>query len=152
MPKIIKSSVSKTKIKNKNPYVQYLLSALKGLMIIVLLLLTISLFVLKGATISVFVKLIIYLSIALGSFICGYNSYKTVRKKGITDGAISGAILLIALIVIIGVLMRFKISDNIFLLIPVTLFSGIAGGIISANKRWNRQVCLNEKKYSYKGK
>ena len=135
MPKIIKSSVSKGKIKNKNPYVQYLLNALKGLMIIVLLLLTISLFVLKGATISVFVKLIIYLSIALGSFICGYNSYKTVRIKGITDGAISGAILLIALIVIIGVLMRFKISDNIFLLIPVTLFSGIAGGIISANKR-----------------
>ena len=135
MPKIIKSSISKSKIKNKNPYVQYLLNALKGLMIIVLLLLTISLFVLKGATISVFVKLIIYLSIALGSFICGYNSYKTVRNKGITDGAISGAILLIALIVIIGVLMRFKISDNIFLLIPVTLFSGIAGGIISANKR-----------------
>ncbi len=129
MPKIIKTKSKK----EYTPIVSYMLSSLKGLFVSFCGLITISYFVMNNAKIGVAILVIAYISIGLGALISGVSSYKYLKKKGILNGCIGGAVYCIIILFIISLIMKFNISFNILIIIPIAVGLGAAGGILSAN-------------------
>ncbi len=129
MPKIIKT---KTK-KEYNPIVSYMLSSVKGLFVSFAGLLCVSYFVMNNAKIGVITMIIAYVSIALGAFISGISAYRYLKNKGIFNGCVGGAVYCVIVLFIISVIMKFNISFNILIIIPVAVGFGAVGGILSAN-------------------
>lgn len=130
MPKILKT---KKQSKNQNKLIVCLLSVLKGFSVFVIGFLLISLLIYKvNDTLFYYYLLLVFL--ALGSFFAGFVSYKKLGGRGIICGLISAAVVTALLLLVILVLMKFQVTSRILLIIPITLVSGVVGGIISANK------------------
>lgn len=131
MPKILKTK--KKQQKSYPPVVKYVLSALKGIVFSFICFVIISLFLTKNNSFTMFYKIMLYLIIIFGGFICGYSSHKHIQGRGIINGLLSGMIYSFALTVIILICIQFNLSSNILLIAASGIFGGIIGGIVSAN-------------------
>lgn len=135
MPEIVKTKRSKGKKAKRSlsPSVSYSLSALKGLLLTFIMLGGISFLVMNNGSFSPFYKVFSYIAVGLGAFVCGFCAYRAVKSRGIVNGAIAAAIYCGVLVLILVCLMRLRVSPQILLLVPISLGSGIAGGIAGAN-------------------
>lgn len=134
MPKIIKTKSVNKKIK-RNPILSYVFCALKGLLLTACILFILSFLLYKGSEATSFFKIGIYISIVIGSFFSGFDSYKKIKNKGILDGAISGLFFLIMLMLVSLLLMRFNVSYQLLINAPLVMLSSVFAGVLSANKR-----------------
>ncbi len=135
MPEILKTKRNKS-VKAKKQFSQpinYLISALKGLLFAFNLLGGVSLLLMNNGSFSAFYKAISYIAVGLGAFICGFSAYRHIKGRGILNGAIGGGVYCAFVILILLCLMRFNISSNILYVLPISLGCGIAGGIMGAN-------------------
>ncbi len=135
MPEILKTKRNKS-TKNKkqfSPPINYLISALKGLLFAFNLLGGVSLLLMNNGSFSAFYKVISYITVGLGAFICGVSAYRHIKGRGILNGAVGGAVYCGFVILVLLCVMRFEVSSNILYIVPISLLCGIAGGITGAN-------------------
>ncbi len=125
MPKIIKTK----KLTNRTYGIPalYTFAVLKGLAVFLNGLIMCSFMVLKSQQ-SNFFYYLAYLFVALGAFLCGYSASKKIKGKGFLKGLISSGIYMLVIILASLILMKFSISVNILLLIPLCLIPGFTGG------------------------
>ena len=135
MPEILKTKRNKTNKSKKSfsPPISYLISALKGLAVALLLLGGLSFIIVSNGSFSAFYKVFSYAAIGFGSFACGFSAYRSIKGRGILNGVIGGGIYCAFIIIVLLCLMRFNVSSNILYLVPISLGCGIAGGITGAN-------------------
>ncbi len=135
MPELNKKSKKKRKISvnTSNPAIIYLFSVLKGLVVLVLGLCVVSVIVMKSSDFNLFTKFIIYGLVLFGGFLSGFFANKKLKGRGIVNGAVASLVFAIIFSVICIIAMRFNISPEILILLPVSIVGGIVGGIISAN-------------------
>lgn len=135
MPEILKTKRNKSTKSKKSfsPPIIYLISALKGLIVVLLLLGGLSLLLMNKGSFSAFYKVFSYIAVGLGAFICGFSAYRHIKGRGILNGAIGGGVYCAFIILILLCLMRFNVSSNILYVVPISLGCGIAGGITGAN-------------------
>ena len=124
---------SSKRLKLQNPVLIHLFSAAKGLVISAIILLLISFMVLKSTSFTTFTKLIIYLSIVVGAFLSGFISHRKIKGKGYLCGALASLFYVALFFAISLVIMKFNVSVNLILVIPIIAVSGVIGGIVSAN-------------------
>ncbi len=135
MPEILKTKRNKT-TKNKKNFstpVNYMLSALKGFIVASVLLSVLSFLLMNNGSFSAFYKAFAYISLGLGAFMCGFSSYRHIKGRGITNGALGGGVFCILIMVALLCFMRFNISSSILYVVPLSIACGIAGGIAGAN-------------------
>ena len=132
MAKIIKTKAKVNKNTHK-PVVTYLLSTIKGVVLSFVGLVVISVAFINNGSFTTFTKIMIYVVLGIGAFICGYISNKKLNGRGLVNGFISTAIYLLIYFTLLLIVMKFKVGLNILIMIPVCLVSGITGGILSAN-------------------
>ncbi len=128
MPKIIKTK--KLTNKNYNIPTLYAFSVLKGLVVFAIGVLICAFMVLKS-TQSNFFFYFAYLFIALGAFLCAYDASKKITGKGFIKGIISSGAYSIVVLILSVILMKFNVSGNVVLLIPLCLIPGFLGGILA---------------------
>lgn len=131
MPSIIKTK--KTKDKKYSKQVTYLFCALKGLFIFITGSLLLSFLLYKTQNNNLTLYIFFYILIAFGGFVSGFNSYKQLKGRGFLNGLIASGIYCGFILLIAIVLMKFSVSSQILLLIPVCITSGFIGGTVSAN-------------------
>ncbi len=125
MPKIIKTK----KISNKNYNIPtlYAFSVIKGLLIFLNGITMCAFMVLKTPQSNFFFYLV-YLFVALGAFVCAYNASKNITGRGFIKGLISSGAYMLVILIISLILMKFNVSVNILLLVPLCLLPGFLGG------------------------
>ena len=69
----------------------------------------------------------------ISSLIAGLISGRMVRSKGIIWGSVSSFLYIITLMLIIASVNKFNISILLFILLPLSVFFGALGGVISSN-------------------
>lgn len=131
MPKILKTH--KKNDKKQSKITVYCISALKGLMIFLNGLGLLSLILLKNSTDSVVFYVFSFVIMALGGFFSGFSAYRKLRGRGFLNGIIASAIYMGIIFIFTIALMRFNISANILIIVPVCLISGFLGGTVGAN-------------------
>ena len=131
MPKILKTHKKNDKKYSKTTV--YCISALKGLMIFLNGLGLLSLLLLKNSTDSVVFYVFSFVIMALGGFYSGFSSYRKLRGRGFLNGIIASAIYMGIIFIFTIALMRFNISANILIIVPVCMISGFLGGTVGAN-------------------
>ena len=131
MAKILKT-LKKNDKKYSKPTV-YCISALKGLMIFLNGLGLLSLILLKNSTDSVVFYVFSFVIMALGGFFSGFSAYRKLRGRGFLNGIIASAIYMGIIFIFTIALMRFNISANILIIVPVCMISGFLGGTVGAN-------------------
>ena len=125
MPKIIKTK--KLTNKNYNIPTLYAFSVIKGLVIFIIGLLFCAFMVLKSPQ-SNFFYYMVYVFVALGAFFSGFSASKRINGRGFIKGLISSAAYMLVIIILSINLMKFNISVNLLLLVPLCLLSGFLGG------------------------
>ncbi len=125
MPKIIKTK----KLTNKSYGVPalYAFAVLKGFAVFLNGLIMCSFMVLKSQQ-SNFFYYLVFMFVALGAFLSGYSASKKIMGKGFLKGLISSGIYMLGIFVVSLILMKFNISVNILMLIPLCLIPGFIGG------------------------
>lgn len=131
MPKILKTH--KKNDKKQSKITVYCISALKGLMIFLNGLGLLSLILLKNSTDSVVFYVFSFVIMALGGFFSGFSAYRKLRGRGFLNGIIASAIYMGIIFIFTIALMRFNISANILIIVPVCMISGFLGGTVGAN-------------------
>ncbi len=136
MPKIIKTRFNKKKssLYSINPVFGYVLCGLKGFVLCILLLLIVSLVLYKSNDFGTFYKIIIYLVIFLSSFFTGTSSYKYNTGKGLIIGLKGSVPFVLFLFLLCVVLLKFKVSAFLLIVVPLSVCGSAIGGIIEANK------------------
>ncbi len=132
MVNIIKTKSKKSQ-NEYSDFANYLICSIKGVFITFAGLILCSLFVLNNSEISGFVNILIYVSVALGSFVCGYLSFKRLKGRGVINGLISSISYSVILILFISLISELNVSANVLVVIPVSVIAGTIGGITSAN-------------------
>ncbi len=117
----------------QNPVLIHLFSAVKGIVVTAIILLLVSFMVLKSTSFTMFTKLVIYLSVVVGAFLSGFVSHRKNKGKGYLCGALASLFYVALFIAISLVIMKFNVSVNLVLVIPIIAVSGVVGGIVSAN-------------------
>lgn len=125
MPKIIKTK--KLTNKNYNIPTLYAFSVIKGLVVFIIGLLFCAFMVLKSPQ-SNFFFYMVYVFVALGAFSSGFCASKRINGRGFIKGLISSAAYMLVIIILSIILMKFNISVNLLLLVPLCLVSGFLGG------------------------
>ncbi|MBE6802230.1 MAG: TIGR04086 family membrane protein [Ruminococcaceae bacterium] len=125
MPKIIKTK--KLTNKNYNIPTLYAFSVIKGLVIFISGLLFCAFMVLKSPQ-SNFFYYMVYVFVALGAFLSGFSASKRINGRGFIKGLISSAAYMLVIIILSIILMKFNMSVNLLLLVPLCLVSGFLGG------------------------
>ena len=92
-----------------------------------------SLILLKNSTDSVVFYVFSFVIMALGGFFSGFSAYRKLRGRGFLNGIIASAIYMGIIFIFTIALMRFNISANILIIVPVCLISGFLGGTVGAN-------------------
>ena len=94
MPEILKTKRNKTNKSKKSfsPLISYLISALKGLAVALLLLGGLSFIIVSNGSFSAFYKVFSYAAICLGAFVCGFSAYRRIKGRGILNGVVGGGI------------------------------------------------------------
>lgn len=135
MPEILKTKRNKsTKTKKQfSQPVNYLFSALKGLLFAFSTLGAVSLLLLNNGSFTAFYKAFAYIAIGLGAFICGVSAYRHIKGRGILNGVVGGAVYCGFIIVALLCIMRSDVSTNILYIVPISLLCSTAGGITGAN-------------------
>lgn len=131
MPKVLKSV--KKSDKSYSKAVLYSFSVIKGLLIFIIGIAVLSLTVLKNNSSSYVFYCFAYLIIGLGAFASGFFAHKKLHGRGFLNGLISSSIYAVAILITVTIVMRFKVSANIFIVVPVCAVSGFLGGTVSAN-------------------
>ncbi len=137
MPKIIKTKRVKKKneIIDLNPIAAFLLSALKGYVLSIILLLLLSSLIFKGTQFTTLFIILIYLSVSLGGFVSGYSAASNINGRGYINGLISASVFSAFILISNAVLLKFNISTYIFIPLLSSVFMGLIGGIVSVNKK-----------------
>ncbi len=131
MPEILKTKRKKNK--ELKPVFVYLISALKGLILSLLLLGLISIMLLNNASFTVFYKVFLYVAIGLGGALSGFCAYRRLKGRGIINGAVCGALFGVLFCLIMLVIMSFNVGVNIIYILPLSIVCGVVGGIVGAN-------------------
>ncbi len=131
MPKIIKTKKKRDKSYSKP--VLYVFSVLKGLLIFITGILMTSILILKTSSSSQFFYIFAYLILALGAFISGFDAYRKIKGRGFVNGLIASAAYAITSLIIITISLKFDISLQVLLILPISLISGFLGGTVGAN-------------------
>lgn len=116
------------------PIFIYILSVLKGIPISFAGILITSLLHTSNGSFTFFTKIMIYAVVGAGCFISGYISNKKLKGRGIINGLITAIICTIFYTLIIILVMKFQVNENILLFLLTIIISSVAGGIVSANK------------------
>ncbi len=131
MPKILKTS--KKKERKYNKFTIYCIAAVKGFLVFVIGFAMLSLLVLKNSSESQVLYYLSFFVMALGGFVSGFSAYRKLQDRGFLNGITGSAIYMVFLLITIICLMRFNISANILLTVPLCLISGFLGGTVGAN-------------------
>ena len=134
MPKIIKTKISGNKKSSKKYSVKtnYIISASKGFAIALIGLFIVSFLLYKNNSFTLFNKLIIYLSIALGGFVAGLSAHNRLRGRGFINGIIASAIYIALLSFILILVLKLNFSAHMLIIYPVAILSGFVGGVVKA--------------------
>ncbi len=135
MPELNKKLKKKRKISinTSNPAIIYLISSVKGLVVLAIGLSVVSVIIMKSTDFNLFTKFIIYGLVIFGGFLSGFFANKKLKCRGIVNGTVASLAFAIIFSLICIIAMRFNISPEILILFPVSIVGGIVGGIISAN-------------------
>ena len=131
MPEILKAKRKKNK--ESKPVIVYLLNALKGLILTLVLLGIISIILLNNASFTVFYKAFSYIAVGFGGAFSGFCAYRRLKGRGIVNGAICGALFGVILCIILLVVMGFNVNINLIYILPLSIVCGLVGGIVGAN-------------------
>ena len=131
MPSIIKTKKKRDNKHSKN--VTYVLCALKGFIFFITGTSLVSLLLLKSQNDNISLYLFAYLILALGGFISGFSAYKKLKNRGFLNGVVASGIYCAFVLALVIILMRFNISANILLMVPISVGAGFLGGTVGAN-------------------
>lgn len=76
-----------------------------------------------------------YIFMFLGAFFCGVSVQKRVGGRGFLTGILSSLPYLITVLLFVCIILRFNVSVNILISVPVCLLGGFVGGITAVNSR-----------------
>lgn len=136
MPVKIKSKYKK--VNENNIYTKikpYLKGILVGDILFIVGVLISGLIILKTDSTTSFIYYIPYIFMFLGAFFCGVSVQKRVGGRGFITGILSSLPYLITVLILVCIVLRFKISVNLLISVPLCLFGGFVGGITAVNSR-----------------
>lgn len=77
----------------------------------------------------------VYVPLIFAAFMCGYICQKRVKGRGITVGAVAGAVLALLTAAFILILGGEKLTAAFLITPAIQLFSAVLGGITAANQK-----------------
>ena len=78
---------------------------------------------------------IAYVSMLLGAFFCGVSVQKNIGGRGFLTGILSSVPYLLTVLLFVCIILRFNVSVNLLISVPVCLLGGFAGGVTAVNSR-----------------
>lgn len=136
MPVKIKSKYKKVnENKNYNKIKPYLKGVFIGDLLFIVGVIICGLILYKSDSTSSFFYYIPYVFMFFGAFFCGISVQKGVGGRGFLIGILSSLPYLTTIILFVCVFLRFNVSVNLLITIPVCLLGGFIGGIIAVNSR-----------------
>ena len=131
MPSIIKTKKNREKKHSKQ--VTYLFCALKGFLVFIIGSLLLGFLLFKSQNNSLTLYIFLYFVIALGGFISGFSAYRRLKGRGFINGVIASIVYCSFIFFVVILMMRFNVSAQMLLLIPICVLSGFLGGTVGAN-------------------
>lgn len=123
----------KVKLKNLNAGAVVVIGAVISILLFVLLLCIFSYLIVKNDYPVEVYRYFWYIASAVAALTGGLASGRLCKSKGIIWGSLTAVIFGIVLISVLLAVNSFSVDFSIFLLLPVCIITGAAGGIISSN-------------------
>lgn len=124
------------KAKEKNQYVYCVIKGLIFGLASFLILISLFAFVITRIDLSENqIKICAVLCSALSSFIGGFSSTRSIRRKGVYLGAVTSLSMTVLIFLILLAVNGTDIGYTFFIVMPITLLTGSIGGISAVNIR-----------------